>query len=157
MSRKDNRKTAKQYQIEDRRRQVAILVTQSYTEVEMGQKLGVDASTISKDIKALKLISQQFIYDIAKSDFTFYYKQSLDLVKLILQKQFEIVNKEDDITQSDVNRAKILTDMLGTVSTLNGYYDSAPNKHKSPESKIYAERDFGIRPGTRIKHIRELT
>src|SRR5919106_1073204 len=143
-----HRKTAQDYNIEERRKQVGIMASQGMTEVAIASKLGVDNTTISKDIKALKLISQQFIYDIAKSDFTFYYKQGLDLVKLILQKQFEIVNKKDDITQSDVNRAKILTDMLGTVSTLNGYYDSAPNKHKSPESKIYAERDFGIRPGT---------
>ena len=51
-----HRKTAKQYQIEERRRQVAIMVTQSYTEVEIAAKLGVDKTTILKDIKALKLI-----------------------------------------------------------------------------------------------------
>ena len=156
MSRKDNRKTAKQYQIEDRRRQVAILVTQSYTEVEMGQKLGVDASTISKDIKALKLISQQFIYDIAKSDFTYYYKQCLDIVRLILRKQFEIVDKET-ITHQDIVRAKILSDMLNTVNTINEYYNAAPSKHISPELQIYEDRKFGLRPGTRIKHIPEQT
>jgi predicted transcriptional regulator len=63
------------------------MVTQSYTEVEISAKLGVDNTTISKDIKALKLISQQFIYDITKSDFTFYYKQCLDMVKLVLRRQ----------------------------------------------------------------------
>ena len=50
-----------------------ILLAQGMTEIEIGKKLGVDNSTVSKDIKALKLISQQFIYDITKSDFTFYY------------------------------------------------------------------------------------
>ncbi len=74
MSRQDkpNRKTmktARQHIIEERRRRVTSMVTQSMTEVEIAKKLGVDDTTISKDIKALKLISQQFIYDITKSDF----------------------------------------------------------------------------------------
>jgi IS30 family transposase len=98
--------TAKQYQIEERRRQVAIMIAQSYTEVEIAQELGVRNTTISKDVKALKLISQQFIYDITKSDFTYYYKQCLDTVKLILRKQCEIVDKER-ITKEDVWRAKV--------------------------------------------------
>jgi IS30 family transposase len=78
------KKTAKQYQIEERRRQVSIMIAQGMSEVDIAAKLGVDNTTISKDVKALKLISQQFIYDITKSDFTFYYKQSLDTVKLVL-------------------------------------------------------------------------
>ncbi len=57
MTKQDHKKAARQYQIEERRRQVAIMVTQSYTEVEIATKLGVDNTTISKDIKALKLIS----------------------------------------------------------------------------------------------------
>ena len=57
----------KQYQIEERRKQVVIMIAQGMTEVEIGRKLGADASTISTDIKAVKLISQQFIYDITKS------------------------------------------------------------------------------------------
>lgn len=69
-SQNELKKTAIQYQIEERRRQVMILLAQGMTEIEIGKKLGVDNSTISKDIKALKLISQQFIYDITKSDFT---------------------------------------------------------------------------------------
>jgi hypothetical protein len=87
------------------------MITQGMTEVAIAAKLGVDNTTISKDVKALKLISQQFIYDITKSDFTYYYKQCLDAVKLILRKQYEIVDKER-ITKEDVWRAKILADML---------------------------------------------
>lgn len=144
-----HRKTAKQYQIEERRRQVAIMVTQSYTEVEIATKLGVDNTTISKDIKALKLISQQFIYDITKSDFTFYYKQCLDAVKLILRKQWEIANKEH-ITRQDMDRAKILSDILNTVTTINEYYSAAPRLHKTPMQAAFSMDDFGIRPGTKI-------
>lgn len=149
------KETAKRYQIEERRRQVAIMIAQSYSEVDIAEKLGVDNTTISKDIKALKLISQQFIYDITKSDFTYYYKQCLDAVKLILRKQYEIVDKER-ITKEDVWRAKILADMLNTVSTINDYYKAAPDMHQSPMQKIFREDRFGIRPGTK-RNIIKLT
>jgi hypothetical protein len=104
------------------------MIAQGMTEIEIGQKLGVDNSTISKDVKALKLISQQFIYDITKSDFTYYYKQCLDMIRHVLRRQWEIAEKET-ITRQDVNRAKILSDVLGTVSTLNEYYNAAPGLH----------------------------
>ena len=48
------------------------------TETEIAQELNVDQSTISRDIKALKELSQQFVYDLAKSDLAYYYKQSID-------------------------------------------------------------------------------
>jgi IS30 family transposase len=147
MTKQERKKTAQQYLAEERRRQVAIMVTQSYSEVEIAAKLGVDNSTISKDIKALKLISQQFIYDITKSDFTYYYKQCLDAAKLILRKQYDIVDKER-ITKEDVWRAKILADMLNTVSTINEYYKAAPDMHQTPMQRVLSEERFGIRPGS---------
>ena len=148
-SQNELKKTARQYQIEERRRQVAIMATQSYTEVEIAAKLGVDNTTISKDVKALKLISQQFIYDITKSDFTYYYRQCLDMVKLVLRRQMEIVDKER-ITKEDMDRAKILSDILNTVSTINEYYNAAPVMHKTPMQAALSADRFGIRPGTKI-------
>jgi IS30 family transposase len=97
------KKTAKQYEIEERRRQVVTMIVHGMSEVEIASKLDVDNTTISKDVKALKLISQQFIYDITKSDFTYYYKQCLDMVKLVLRRQMEIVDKEH-ITKEDMDR-----------------------------------------------------
>lgn len=64
------KKTVKQYEIDERRKQVSMMIVKGMTEIAIAEQLGVDNSTISKDIKALKLISHQFIYDIAKSDFT---------------------------------------------------------------------------------------
>jgi hypothetical protein len=147
------KQTARQYQIEERRKQVSIMTAHGMTEVAIAAKLGVDNTTISKDVKALKLISQQFIYDITKSDFTYYYKQCLD-AKLILRKQYEIVDKEI-ITKEDVWRAKILVDMLNTVSTINNYYKAAPDMHQSPMQKVLNEERFGVRPGTktRVHHV----
>jgi hypothetical protein len=68
----------KKYQIEERRRQIGTMLAQSMTEQEIAAKLGYDQSTISKDITALKRMSQQFMYDLAKSDLAYYYKQCLD-------------------------------------------------------------------------------
>jgi hypothetical protein len=38
----------------------------------------MDQSTISRDVKVLKEMSQQFVFDLAKSDLAYYYKQSID-------------------------------------------------------------------------------
>ena len=131
---KQTREISKKFLIEERRRQVTIMIAQGMTEIEIGQRLSVDNSTISKDVKALKLISQQFVYDITKSDFTYYYKQCLETVKLILRKQWEIVDKER-ITKEDMDRAKVLVDIMNTVSTINGYYSGAPELHNIPTTE----------------------
>jgi transposase len=150
-SQNELKKTARQYQIEERRRQVMILLAQGMTEIEIGKKLGVDNSTVSKDIKALKLISQQFIYDITKSDFTFYYRQCLELVKFVLKTQVEIVNMEGCIPEAGLRRAKILSDILNTVSTLNEYYKAAPTLHQDPMQRVIMDDRIGTRPGTRTR------
>ena len=46
------------FKTEERRRQVASLLAQSITESEIAKKLNVDQSTISRDIKTLKQMSQ---------------------------------------------------------------------------------------------------
>jgi predicted transcriptional regulator len=45
------------------------MLAQSMTETEIAEKLNVDQSTISRDVKALKELSQQFVFDLA-----YYYK-----------------------------------------------------------------------------------
>ena len=129
--------TARQYQIEERRRQVSVMIAQGMTEVSIAEKLGVDNTTISKDVKVLKLISQQFIYDITKSDFTHYYKQCLEMVPLVLRRQMEIVDKEH-ITKEDMDRAKVLVDILGTVATINEYYHAASNNAQDSYAESFS-------------------
>ena len=51
------------------------------TESEIAQELGVVQSTISRDVKALKILSQQFVYDLTKSDLAYCYKQCIDGVE----------------------------------------------------------------------------
>ena len=66
------------FKIEERRRKVASLLAQSMTEEEIANELNVYQSTISRDIKVLKQMSQQFVYDLAKSDLAYCYKQCID-------------------------------------------------------------------------------
>jgi hypothetical protein len=47
-----------------------------------------------------------------------------------------------------MNRAKILSDILNTVATLDEYYTAAPHMHRTPIQKVYDEQNFGIRPCT---------
>ena len=88
------------FKIEDRRKKVATLLAQSMSEVEIAQELDVDQSTISRDIKALKLLSQRFVFDLAKSDLAYYYKQCIDGIEEVRRKGWEIF-KEFNLTPRD--------------------------------------------------------
>src|SRR5215211_3008001 len=70
------------FKIEERRKRVASFLAQSMTESEMAHELNVDQSTISRDVKALKQLSQQFVHDLAKSDLSYYYKQCIDGIEV---------------------------------------------------------------------------
>lgn len=65
------------------------------TQTEIAEKLGVDQTTISADIRALKEISQHFIYDLAKSDLAYYYKQSIDGIQEALAEAWKIYQQYD--------------------------------------------------------------
>jgi hypothetical protein len=64
--------------------------------MEIAQQLGVDQSTVSRDIKVLKASSQQFVYDLAKSDLAYYYKQSLDGIEEAKKESWRIYNRDDE-------------------------------------------------------------
>jgi hypothetical protein len=66
------------YDIEERRKEVAQMLAQGHTETEIAQLLHVHVSTISRDVKVLKELSQRFVFDLAKGDLTYYYKQCID-------------------------------------------------------------------------------
>jgi transcriptional antiterminator len=89
------------FKIEDRRRRVASLLAQSMTETEIANELKVDQSTISRDIKELKRMSQQFVYDLAKSDLAYCYKQCLDGIEEVKRRGWEIFNGVDNLKSRD--------------------------------------------------------
>jgi IS30 family transposase len=93
------------FQIEERRRQVASLLSQSYNETEIARHLGVDQSTISKDIKALREMSRQFVFDLAKGDLGYYYKKSLDGIEEAKKQAWRMFN---DVDNPLTNKEKLL-------------------------------------------------
>ena len=87
------------FKIEERRRQVASLLAQSITETEIAQKLNVDQSTISRDIKALKQMSQQFVFDLAKSDLAYHYQQCINGIEEVRRKAWELLKDDEEEQQ----------------------------------------------------------
>jgi IS30 family transposase len=80
--------------IKERRKQVASLLSRSVSETEIARQLGVDQSTISRDVKVLKASCQQFVYDLAKSDLAYYYKQSIDGIEEVKKESWKIYNDD---------------------------------------------------------------
>ena len=96
----DNNNSRKsKFLIEERRRWVAKLWAQSKTETEIAMELHCNVSTICRDIKYLKKLSQQFVFDLAK-DLGFYYKGCIDTMDQIQQKCWNIFNN-DNVSQKD--------------------------------------------------------
>jgi hypothetical protein len=83
------------FKIEERRREVASMLAQSITEIEIAEKLAVDQSTISRDVKVLKEMSQQFVFDLAKSDLAYYYNQSIDGIEEAKKEARRMYNNTD--------------------------------------------------------------
>jgi hypothetical protein len=71
------------------------------TEIEIANELKVDQSTISRDIKVLKQMSKQFVYDLAKSDLAYCYKQCLDGIEEVKRRGWDIFNGVNNLTTRD--------------------------------------------------------
>jgi DNA-binding transcriptional ArsR family regulator len=91
-----------QFKIEERRRRVASMLAQSMTETEIAQQLNVDQSTISRDVKALKEMSQQFVFDLARSDLAYYYKQCINGIEEVRRKVWELLRGNDEEGQTSL-------------------------------------------------------
>jgi DNA-binding transcriptional ArsR family regulator len=109
------------FNIKERRKQVASLLSRSFTEAEIAEQLDVNQSTVSRDIKVLKEMSQQFVYDLAKSDLAYYYKQSIDGIEESKKESWKIFHDEmvpvkekllalRIIIQSNESRFKLLSE-----------------------------------------------
>jgi uncharacterized protein YerC len=107
---KDGNSTKNRFKIEERRRQVASLLAQSITESEIAKKLNVDQSTISRDIKALKHMSQQFVFDLAKSDLAYHYQQCINGIEEVRRKAWILIR--DDEEEKGQQRLLTLKDKL---------------------------------------------
>ena len=96
----NNSNSKSKFIIEERRRMVAKLWAQSKTETEIARELHCNVSTICRDIKFLKELSQQFVFDLAK-DLGFYFKGCIDTMDQIQQKCWNICNDDNQVSQKD--------------------------------------------------------
>ena len=99
---KNSNNMKNKFKIEERRRQVASLLAQSMTENEIAQKLNVDQSTISRDIKTLKHMSQQFVFDLAKSDLAYHYQQCINGIEEVRRKAWELIRDDEEEQQQSL-------------------------------------------------------
>jgi IS30 family transposase len=90
MHNNQNNHTKCKYKAEQRRMKIASLLAQSMTEVEIARELGVTQATVSRDVKVLKELSQQFVFDLAKSDLAYYYKQCIDGIEEVRRKAWDM-------------------------------------------------------------------
>ena len=77
------------------------LLSRSTSEREIAEQLGVDRSTISRDIKVLKAECQQFVYELAKSSLAFYYKQSMDGIEEAKKESWKILQQDSSVPVRD--------------------------------------------------------
>ncbi len=99
---KEKHSRSSRLKLEERRRQVASLVAQSRTEKEIAQMLGVDQSTISRDIQALREESVHFVHDLAKSDLAFQYHQSIRGVDEVKRRLWDLILSEQSTTKEKI-------------------------------------------------------
>jgi IS30 family transposase len=79
------------YYMEERRREVAQMLAQGHSETEIAQILHVHVSTISRDVKVLK----ELVFDLAKGELTYYYKQCIDGIDEIRREAWSLYKYGD--------------------------------------------------------------
>jgi Trp operon repressor len=91
----------KRFQLEERRRQVASRLAQSnMNELQIAKELNVDHSTISRDIKVLKEMSNSFTYYLAESNLSHYYRQQfIDGIEEMRAKVSDLNKTVNDIAK----------------------------------------------------------
>jgi DNA-binding Lrp family transcriptional regulator len=83
------------FDVDLRRKQIASMLAQSMSETEIAEKLGVGIATVSRDVKALREMSRQFVFDLAKSDLAYHYVKSIDVVEAVLKRAWDIHNSDN--------------------------------------------------------------
>jgi IS30 family transposase len=94
--------------IKARREKVSFLLSRSFTETEIAHQLNVDRSTINRDVKVLKSDSQQFVYDLAKSDLAYYFKKSLDGIEEAKRESWKIFYNDKTLTRDKLLALKLV-------------------------------------------------
>jgi hypothetical protein len=83
-------------QIKERRDDVLILLTKWMKGYEIAKELGVDASTVSRDIQYLISQSNNYLNNLAKETLPFMYQTSIDGIRNVLKECWNIYTIESD-------------------------------------------------------------
>ena len=117
----NSRNSSTKRKFKERRQQVASLLSKSFNEYEIGAQLGISQPTVCRDIKRLKEMSQEFIFDLAKSDLAYYFKQSITGIEQANKESWKIFQNDSTpirekllalklIIQSDEAKFRLLTE-----------------------------------------------
>jgi predicted transcriptional regulator len=89
--------------IKERRDNILTLLTKGLKGYEIAKELGVDASTVSRDIQYLIAQSQNYLNSLAKETLPFMYQTSIEGIKNVLKECWSIYmlgsnNNDKDMT-----------------------------------------------------------
>jgi predicted transcriptional regulator len=83
-------------QIKERREDVLVLLTKGLKGYEIAEELGVDASTVSRDIKYLISQSHNYLNSLAKEALPFMYQTSIEGIRNVLKECWGIYTIESN-------------------------------------------------------------
>ena len=93
-------------QIKERRENILVLLTKGMKGYEIAKELGVDASTVSRDIHYLIAQSQNYLNSLAKETLPFMYQTSIEGIKNVLKECwiiYTIDSNNKDIDSKDIS------------------------------------------------------
>ncbi len=143
----------KKFQLEERRRQVASMLAQAMTEQEIADKLGVDRTTISRDVTVLKRMSQQFVYDLAKSDLAFYYKQCLETIQEAERIIWETYRSREQLSEAERKERYQISKMI--IDSVHARFSMFKDGPAIMQLKSMEERLTYIESGERNQKLRK--
>jgi hypothetical protein len=88
-------------QIKERRENILILLTKGMKGYEIAKELGVDASTVSRDIHYLIAQSQNYLNSLAKETLPFMYQTSIEGIKNVLKECWAIYTNDSNTKYID--------------------------------------------------------
>jgi len=83
-------------QVKERREDVLVLLTKGMKGYEIAKELGVDASTVSRDIQYLISQSHNYLNTLAKEALPFMYQTSIEGIRNVLKECWNIYTGENN-------------------------------------------------------------
>jgi IS30 family transposase len=88
--------------IKERRENILMLLTKGMKGCEIAKELGVDASTVSRDIQYLIAQSQNYLNSLAKDTLPFMYQTSIEGIKNVLKECWTIYTLDSNNTDKHI-------------------------------------------------------